>query len=317
MSLCDGASESRYYDDGPERVCGWLTVARRRNFVESKKKLDFRHAFGQLKRVPPSDSQELTKKAIVAGRAKTRRRAQRDSLWADADAVTYRPKETGGWAQMPRTVPMIAGLIDRLGGKFDAGRLYVCLFALEYGDGFVEVPDPSLLAIEAGYKTTRGERTFTERMNVLRDLGFIRSARLGTREFGFVLLVDPHRVVARIYSDRPEAVGEDWWTAFLSKCANIGVSPPTALVDTSAPASWTVALTYVHPDPTMPSVADRQGQHYDATTEQVELAALLLAKGGAAALVSLGHGHEVGTSPRPRVMRIWDPSRPHEDRSMT
>lgn len=124
---------------------------------------------------------------------------------------------------MPRTVPMIASLIDLMGGRENAGRLYVTLWAYEYGDGFVEVPDPAQLALEAGYFTNRAERTFAERVNLLKNFGFVRSAPSGLRDHGFILLLDPHRVVTNIRTKKPDQVPDSWWSAFQNRCTNIGI----------------------------------------------------------------------------------------------
>jgi hypothetical protein len=159
----------------------------------------------------------------VVKRAAVRRRGQRDNLWPDAATVVFKTA-SGGWAQMPRTVPMIASLIDVMGGKDNAGRLYVTLWSYEYGDGFVEVPDPVQVALEAGYLTNRAERTFNERIAALRELGFLRSAPVGMRDHGFLLLLDPHAAVVRLRKESPSAIPERWWTAFVARCANIGVA---------------------------------------------------------------------------------------------
>lgn len=163
------------------------------------------------------------KKSMTGSRASRRRRSQRDRLWADAEAVVF-PTKRGGWAQMPRTVPMIGTLIDQIRTKESAGRLYLVLWSYEFGDGFVEVPDPAMVALEAGYTMSRAERSFNERMRVLCELGFIRTAPLGVREFGYVLLVDPHQVVVNL---RAQArLSELWWTTFLARCAMAGIELP-------------------------------------------------------------------------------------------
>ncbi|HEX4478402.1 MAG TPA: hypothetical protein VH142_25140, partial [Polyangiaceae bacterium] len=158
-------------------------------------------------------------------RIETRRRAQRDTLWPDATDVVFQTVG-GGWCRMPRTIPMIASLIDRLIPRENAGRLYLALWAYEYGDGFVEVPDPAQVALEAGYMTNRAERTFTERIATLRSLGFIRTAAVGMRDNRFVLLLDPHAVLAGLRKQRPEAVPDRWWSAFVSRCATVGIQLP-------------------------------------------------------------------------------------------
>jgi hypothetical protein len=147
---------------------------------------------------------------------------KRDGLWPDAQDLVFSPAG-GGWARMPRTIPMIASLIDIMGGRESAGRLYITLWAYEYGDGFVEVPDPAQLALEAGYLTSRAERTFAERIGLIKKFGFIRTAANGLRDNGFVLLLDPHQVVGRIRAETPSEVPDRWWSAFQSRCANVGI----------------------------------------------------------------------------------------------
>jgi hypothetical protein len=151
---------------------------------------------------------------------------KRDALWPDASGVVFSPA-SGGWTQMPRTIPMIASLIDELCGRDKAGRLYITLWAYEFGDGFVEVPDPALLALEAGYVTNRAERSFHERMGILRKLGLLRTAPLGLREFGFLLLLDPHHVIAKMHYKKPGSVPSHWWTAFVARCSAVGIALPS------------------------------------------------------------------------------------------
>jgi hypothetical protein len=129
---------------------------------------------------------------------------------------------------------MIASLLDKLGGKLSPGRLYLTLWSYSYGDGFVEVPDPAQVALEAGYSASRAERTVAERMQQLEEFGFLRVARLGTRAVGYVLLVDPHAAVFRLRSRFPEKVDESWWSMFEARCRKAGLEPPKADVLTSA-----------------------------------------------------------------------------------
>lgn len=126
---------------------------------------------------------------------------------------------------MPRTVPMIASFIDVLGGRLSAGRLFVALFAYDFGDGFVEV-DPLSLALDAGYSRHRAERSVAERLRLLEKLGFVRAAAIGHREHGALLLLDPHPVVLGIRRKFPELVDDAWWSAFVDRCRVVGIPLP-------------------------------------------------------------------------------------------
>ncbi|MDX2088301.1 MAG: hypothetical protein SFX73_10645 [Kofleriaceae bacterium] len=153
-----------------------------------------------------------------------KRLSRRDSLWPDAAEVVF-PSKEGGWAQVPRTIPMISALLDTpaFGGKDDPGRVYSVLWAHSYGDGFVEVSDPALLALEAGYLTARAERSFDERMKQLVQLGFLRAKQVGLRDFGAVLLPDPHAILRRIREKEPSRIPDRWWSAFEARCAAVGI----------------------------------------------------------------------------------------------
>ncbi len=125
---------------------------------------------------------------------------------------------------------MIASLLDgpALGGRLSPGRLYLVLWGHEYGDGFIEVVDPVMFALEAGYTARRAERSFTERLRVLADLGFVRTAAVGHREHGAILMLDPHPVLARLRRDEPSKIPDAWWSAFTARCATAGIAMPEA-----------------------------------------------------------------------------------------
>jgi hypothetical protein len=158
-----------------------------------------------------------------------RRRAERDRLWPDAEEVVFKTVG-GGWSQAPRTLPLLAMLIDHLQPKRSAGRLYVALWSYEFGDGFVELPDPATIAYEAGFGTARGARSYTERMHVLRRLGFIRTAPIGVHQLGYALLIDPHAVAAGLHQVSPQRFPDSWWTAFEARCSKVGIALPGARV---------------------------------------------------------------------------------------
>lgn len=164
--------------------------------------------------------------ALAGVKRKIARRVElRNQLWPDAEAHVFHSR-TGGWARMPRTVPMIASLLDHIGGRASPGRAYLVLWSRDFGDGFVELADPTVLAMEAGYWTARGERTFAERVALLEHLAFIKTAMRGTRQHGYVLLRDPHRSIEELWKRSPQDVPASWRSAFLARCQEAGVRGP-------------------------------------------------------------------------------------------
>jgi len=187
----------------------------------------------------------------AAAKAIEKRKKTRDRLWPDAEAVVFDPEDqaTKGYARVPRVVPLVARLIDEIGGKNKAGRLYQALWAHDWGQSLVE-PHFKVLLYEAGYSVRgkRTERTWQERLDVLLDLKLIRTARRGVDDHGHVLLLDPHLAVLELQgtADRrdkhAQGVLAEWmpqfesfcetWSIDLAKyrlrCAELGVKQPEA-----------------------------------------------------------------------------------------
>lgn len=150
--------------------------------------------------------------------------------WPEAEGEIFDPDSSDkgkGYSRIPRTVPMVAGLIDRL-DKRSAGRLYITLWAHDRGHGVVDVKDPEALIFEAGYANrTRAHRNWLERMQLLVSSGFVWTKPVGTRVHGLVLLRDPHKVVgemARTGHDKLDATWfATWLNAFTHRCLEIGI----------------------------------------------------------------------------------------------
>jgi hypothetical protein len=139
-----------------------------------------------------------------AKQATTKRLKLRDRLFPDAQPIVFDTsnRATKGYSQVPRVVPLVARLINDIGGTANAGPLYQVLWAQDWGQGIVEVRSFRGLLYEAGYngKGGRVERTWQERIKILVDQGFIKTAKRGLDDHAFVLLVDPHIAVLKLES---------------------------------------------------------------------------------------------------------------------
>jgi hypothetical protein len=123
---------------------------------------------------------------------------------------------------------MAARLINEIGGAENAGSLYQVLWAQDWGQGIVEVRSAAGLLYEAGYsgKGTRVQRTWLERMKILKGLGFVRTAPRGLEEHGFILLIDPSWAVIKLeagLSDEHKASFDTWMVQFRIVCRQWGI----------------------------------------------------------------------------------------------
>jgi hypothetical protein len=162
----------------------------------------------------------LTKPLV--SKAATRRQQLRDELWpAEAELLWHRKTEDG-YSSIPRTLPLIMTLIDDLKGKGkDASRVYFDLWCRQMDDSFVEVTDEETFAYSCGYTTCgRNIRTWRERVELLRNLGFISILPSGSRKYAYILLRHPHRVVNELREKG--RVREDWWGAYAKRASEIG-----------------------------------------------------------------------------------------------
>jgi hypothetical protein len=140
------------------------------------------------------------------------RRAQhKERYWKDDESWNG----TGsGWFKAPRTLPLILALLSQrqLTGGRDVSRVYLELLSRHMDGGVIEIGNESDHAYAAGYTGTRAIRTWTERMQLLEKLGFIKTRRVGGQRYKLVLLADPLNAIAGLY--RRGHVPEAWWEAY-------------------------------------------------------------------------------------------------------
>jgi hypothetical protein len=129
---------------------------------------------------------------------------------------------------VPRVVPLMARLVNEIGGTENAGPLYQVLWAQDWGQGILEVRSFKGLLYEAGYngKGTRVERTWDERIRILVKLGLIVTAPRGLDNAGYILLIDPYFAALKLAADADEAAKpavKPWLVQFNVFCEQWGI----------------------------------------------------------------------------------------------
>ncbi len=122
-------------------------------------------------------------------------------------------------------------LIDQLKSKGkDAARVYLDLWSRQMDDSMVVVNDEASMAYSSGYiSSTRNVRSWRERIDLLRELGFVSVKPRGSRGYGYILLHHPHRVVQELRAKG--MVPENWWWEFTNRAGEVGAQLPADPAD--------------------------------------------------------------------------------------
>lgn len=130
--------------------------------------------------------------------AQRRRLKLRDELWPDVtpDSLWSRTSFVG-FTTIPRTLPLVLRIIDTLDKK-SAGRVYLDLWCRAFDDYVVEVRDEYEAAFASGYDGQRAIRSWRERVEVLESLGFVRTKTTPHGAYRYILILDPHKVIAAL-----------------------------------------------------------------------------------------------------------------------
>lgn len=155
-----------------------------------------------------------------------KREARREQLWPGSEREIFNPTNplTVGYARIPRVLALVGTYIEHVSTRSSAS-MYLGLWCQEYGQGLVEVTDPEMLAFESGIarSTARAMRNWREAVRALIELGFIKTAARGPREHAFVLLRDPHLVIAERLVANELSAPRGWLEAYEARCRDIGV----------------------------------------------------------------------------------------------
>lgn len=169
--------------------------------------------------------------ATAAGNKMHQKRLEeRERIFGDCDDDVWDHRKGKGYTPVPRVLPLVMHLLTKDGAKSkgNPARVYLDLWTRSFEAGFLKIDDEDSAAFSAGYDGERGTRTWREHMKFLVAQGFIRVQENGNKKFGYVLLLNPYRVVARKIksgkvTDRP------WINAFVSRCGDIGAVLPSEL----------------------------------------------------------------------------------------
>jgi hypothetical protein len=142
-----------------------------------------------------------------------RREEIRQEYWPTEDLWTGE-RETG-WFPVPRSLPLILVLLSskEISGGKDPSTVYLELLSRQRGEGVIEMAHEAEHAFASGYEGKRAIRTWQERMQILEEIGFIRTVKIGNQRYKYTAIVHPTTAVQGLRE--LNRISDAWWRAYI------------------------------------------------------------------------------------------------------
>ncbi len=160
-----------------------------------------------------------------ARKSKIEKRASelRAQLWPEVtDQSLWNRKQRKGFTTLPRTMPLILRIMDDLSNGKPISSVYVSLWGRVFDNCVVTINSPREMAFEAGFSGQRSESTWSSRIKILCELGFIDTRPGASGPFTYILIWNPYHVIKKYYKEKK--VPQNQYNALFQRALDIGAS---------------------------------------------------------------------------------------------
>ena len=132
-------------------------------------------------------------------------------------------KRTKGFTSVPRSMPLICEIMDRLADKGKpVSSTYVELWCRADEQGFLTLSKPADIAFAAGYSGERGVSTWKERVRKIEALGFIATAPGASGDLNYVQIWNPYLVIKEHSQSATSGFSTKHYNALVERVLEIG-----------------------------------------------------------------------------------------------
>lgn len=132
-------------------------------------------------------------------------------------------KRAKGFTTIPRTMPLLGGIMDGLSGKGKpVSTTYLELWCRSNDDGFITLSKQSDIAFASGFSGLRGVSTWKERVRKLEKLKFLDTKPGVSGNLHYVQLWNPYLVIKYHKESKTEGLAEDRYFALVERMIEIG-----------------------------------------------------------------------------------------------
>lgn len=140
---------------------------------------------------------DKTKEKIALQRLELRRQ-----LWPSLVDAHYWTRKQGrkGFTTIPRTMPLLIQIMDSLSKNKPLSSVYLELWCRSFDEFVITLNKPQEMAFFAGFSGQRAVQTWSERIKILANLGFIVVAQGPSGPLSYAAIPNPYLVVAHYAS---------------------------------------------------------------------------------------------------------------------
>ncbi len=145
----------------------------------------------------------------------------RTKLWPDVAADQLWNRQTkDGYTSIPRAMPLILSIMDSLSTGKPLSGTYLELWCRAFDEMVVDLSNHQDLSFASGFGGQRAKQTWTQRIQGLSDLGFIKLASGSSGPMSHALILNPYLVIKSL----KEQIPNDRYNALLARANAIGAT---------------------------------------------------------------------------------------------
>lgn len=152
---------------------------------------------------------------------------QREALWPKAEPRLWRRKVHDGFTTIPKTMPLVLQIMDEMSKGKPLSSTYLSLWCATWDNSFVNISKPQEMAHAAGFSGQRAEYTWSARMKLLHELGFIDIKPGKSGAISHVIIWNPHLVIREHHEKRTPGLVEATYNMLLDRALEIGAKDMT------------------------------------------------------------------------------------------
>lgn len=146
----------------------------------------------------------------------------RSRLWPDLkDEMVWSWKTSDGYVAIPRAMPIFFIIMDICSKSKPLSSTYFALWCKCWDEtGLIKINNPTNLAGESGFSGQRAVTTWKKRMQILEKLGFIITKKHGIQDYGYVVILNPYKIVKNLYKEG-KFKDNGWYNALFERAEEI------------------------------------------------------------------------------------------------